>query len=351
MKKNLHPKTLSRFLAIIISCFCAIIFILISIFSVENQWFTIVIAVLFIFIVSYIVIYHSLHSFITSRIRPIYKMINSLATPEEELLEAFEDKDVILELHKDVKTWIQKTTNQIQMLKESDRYRKEFLGNVAHELKTPIFNIQGYILTLIDDGWKDEKINKKYLKRTEKNINRLIATIKDVDTISRLETGELKLNFEEFNICQLVTEVFEMQDIRAEGYDITLDYTSIPEHPIMVAADKKRIFEILNNLIVNSIKYGKPNGRTRVKIEEIDDKVHISISDDGIGIAERHLPHIFKRFYRVDKSRSRERGGSGLGLAIVKHIIEAHKQSITLKSKLNEGTTFTFTLKRCRPNS
>jgi two-component system phosphate regulon sensor histidine kinase PhoR len=242
--------------------------------------------------------------------------------------------------------WAKETDEENQKLRAADVSRKEFIGNVAHELKTPIFNIQGYIDTLLDGGIYDEEINMKYLERTEKNVNRLIATIKDVDTISRLESGRIMLEYSDFDIVELILEVFEIQERLMERFKISLEYLGKKDKKVWVRADKDKVYEILNNLIVNSIKYGVEGGKTVVRVVTEQVKVFVYITDNGIGIPSEHQPHIFTRFYRVDKSRSRERGGSGLGLAIVKHIIEAHGQAINLVSVPGEGTTFSFSLKR-----
>lgn len=233
---------------------------------------------------------------------------------------------------------------EIDRLKEMERYRKEFLGNVSHELKTPIFNIQGYVLTLLDGGLEDPNINRKYLERTEKSINRLISIIEDLETISRHEAGELKLEREEFNLVQLVEEVFEAQEIRAKKRDIKLQLDKKYKKPILVSADKMKIFQVLSNLITNSIYYGKPGGKTRVSISDELNRTLVEVNDNGIGVAPADIPRIFERFYRVDKSRSREQGGTGLGLSIVKHIIEAHSETIRVKSRLGKGSSFIFSL-------
>ncbi len=249
--------------------------------------------------------------------------------------------------NEEVLDWAKDKENEIKQLKANEKFRKEFIGNVAHELKTPIFNIQGYVLTLLDGGWKDKKISRKYLERTERNINRLLSLITDIDTISQLESGNEKMQKTHFNILTLVEEIFEMQEINCQKQNIALSYTgNLHSEEFYVFADEEKIFEVLLNLIENSIKYGIENGKTIVKIYEKESKINIEVSDNGIGIAKEHLQRIFERFYRVDKSRSREMGGSGLGLAIVKHIIEAHKEKISVKSKLGEGTTFVFTLEK-----
>ena len=233
---------------------------------------------------------------------------------------------------------------EIDRLKVMEKYRKEYLGNVSHELKTPIFNIQGYVLTLLDGGLEDAEINRKYLERAEKSINRLISIVEDLETISRHETGELKLEKEYFNIVQLVEEVFEAQEVRAKNRNIELTLGKKYKKPIIVSADKMRIFQVLTNLVTNSIYYGENGGKTHVFFSEEKGKILVEVNDNGIGIAPNDIPRIFERFYRVDKSRSREQGGTGLGLAIVKHIIEAHGETIQVKSKLKKGSSFIFSL-------
>jgi two-component system phosphate regulon sensor histidine kinase PhoR len=235
---------------------------------------------------------------------------------------------------------------EIQQLKQLEKYRKDFLGNVSHELKTPIFNIQGYILTLLEGGIDDPGINMLYLKRTERSIDRMISIIEDLEAISKLESGELELNLTRFNIYQMVEEVFDLQEVRAEKRNIKLKFGRTADRNIQVLADKPRIFQVVSNLIVNSINYGKDGGTTTVSFYDMDNLVLVEVRDNGIGIAERDLPRIFERFYRTDKSRSREQGGTGLGLAIVKHIIEAHNQTINVNSTLGKGTSFTFTLEK-----
>lgn len=247
-------------------------------------------------------------------------------------------------LNSEIKTSSSSQIQEIDRLKVMEKYRKEFLGNVSHELKTPIFNIQGYVLTLLDGAIDDPEINRKYLERTEKSINRLISIVEDLETISRLESGELKLELENFNIVHLVEEVFETQEIRAKKRGIELEFEKKNRKPIMVHADKMKVFQVLTNLIANSIYYGKAEGKTLVSFSKTKEKVFIEIQDNGIGIAEEDIPRIFERFYRVDKSRSREQGGTGLGLAIVKHIIEAHGETIRVKSKPKKGSTFIFSL-------
>jgi len=238
---------------------------------------------------------------------------------------------------------------EIETLKIREEYRKEFIGNVSHELKTPLFTVQGYVDTLLDGAISDEKIRKKYLTRASKGVERLTYIIKDLDMITKLEVGDLSLNKEDFDIVKLVESVFELFEMKAAKKGITLIFDIDYSEPIMVNADKERIQQVLTNLIVNSIKYGRKKGTTEVSIENlIKNKAIIRITDNGEGISKQNLPRLFERFYRVDKSGSRKEGGSGLGLSIVKHIIEAHQEKIYIESELGVGSEFSFTLEKTK---
>jgi two-component system phosphate regulon sensor histidine kinase PhoR len=248
-------------------------------------------------------------------------------------------------LNQEILAWADDRKNEIERLHKLELYRKEFLGNVSHELKTPIFNIQGYVLTLLDGGLEDPSINRNYLERAEKSVDRMITIIDDLEAISQLETGELQIEPEKFDIVALAKDVAEAQEMKATAKGIIL---TLPEDskPIYVFADRFRIRQVLVNLIVNSVKYGKEYGETKIRFYDVGENIMVEIADNGIGIGKEHLPRLFERFYRVDKSRSREQGGTGLGLAIVKHIIEAHNQTINVMSTETAGTVFSFTLKK-----
>ena len=236
---------------------------------------------------------------------------------------------------------------EIDTLKIREEYRKDFLGNVSHELKTPLFTVQGYILTLLDGAMDDKNLRKKYLQRANKGVERLIYIVKDLDLITKLEVGDLNLKLEDFDILELVRNVFELLEMKAAKKNITLTFDMDYKNPIYVKADKEKIQQVITNLVVNSIKYGQQNGTTEVSIENlIKNKVIIRVTDNGEGISKQHLARIFERFYRVDKSGSRAEGGSGLGLAIVKHIIEAHNEKIYVESVLDIGSEFSFTLEK-----
>ena len=236
---------------------------------------------------------------------------------------------------------------EINILKDQENYRREFLGNVSHELKTPLFTIQGYILTLIEGALKDKKVRGKYLRRSAKGVDRLISIVKDLDLITQFESGFKTVDKTDFNIYELIENVYDLMEFESEKNKTKLLVNNENITPIIVNADKERILQVLTNLVVNSIKYGKEGGYTKVKVEEYDkDRIIVRVKDNGEGIEDEHLPRLFERFYRIDKNRSRKKGGSGLGLSIVKHIIEAHQEQIFVKSKIGQCTEFSFTLQK-----
>ena len=251
---------------------------------------------------------------------------------------------ILLKLDKGQKS-IKKYTKDQQSfaLNKAEKYRREFLVNVSHELKTPIFNIQGYIETLLDGALYDQNVNKKYLKRTGKSVDRLIYIIQDLESISRLDSDSIDLDIIEWNLGKLVDEVIDQFEIKSNKKKITL-INKKSSTDLIVLADKDKIEQVLYNLVSNSIKYGKHGGTTVISCHQNREGCFVHVKDDGIGIAEKNIKRLFERFYRVDKSRSRDQGGTGLGLAIVKHIIEAHGQTITVKSELKRGTKFTFSM-------
>ncbi|HEY6163066.1 MAG TPA: ATP-binding protein [Bacteroidia bacterium] len=254
--------------------------------------------------------------------------------------------DPFLELKNELNAFAKERKEEAERLKKLETYRKEFLGNVSHELKTPIFNIQGYILTLLDGGLEDPRINKEYLQRAEKSVDRMIAIVEDLQAITQFESGELVLEQEKFDVVALAQDVIGAQELVSRSRGVTLELLNDPSRPVFAMGDRFRIRQALVNLVVNSVKYGKENGNTQIRISDLGEKVRVEVSDNGIGIPKQHLSRIFERFYRVDKSRSREMGGTGLGLSIVKHIIEAHGQTIEVMSTEGAGSVFSFTLKK-----
>ncbi len=296
------------------------------------------------FWLSFFIIQYRVQQFIYKRISKIYEDLTILESVE------FTGKQIITDmatLKEEIDKYAREKKIEIESLKVRENYRKEFMGNVAHELKTPLFTVQGYIETLIDGALQNEAITEKYLGRASKGVERLIYIVNDLDSISKLEVGDLILNQEAFNIIELVQNVFDLLEMKASKKNITLIFDKVYEEPVMVIADKGRIQQVLANLIVNSIKYGRENGTTEVSVEKLlKTKFLVRVTDNGEGISKENLTRVFERFYRVDKSGSREVGGSGLGLSIVKHIVEAHHERIYVESEENVGSEFSFTLKK-----
>ncbi|WP_298556463.1 ATP-binding protein [uncultured Algibacter sp.] len=299
-----------------------------------------------IFSFSFIIIQFNVERFIYKRVKKIY---DDLTLLESVNLTKGAITTNMQSLTEEIDKFARDKKIEIETLKVREEYRKDFLGNVSHELKTPLFTVQGYILTLLDGAMDDENIREKYLKRASKGIERLGYIVKDLDMITKLEVGDLSLNMEVFNIVELVENVFEMFEMKASKKQVTLTFDRPYPNPIMVKADKDRIQQVISNLIVNSIKYGSEKGTTEVSIENlIKNKVIVRVTDNGEGINRVHIPRLFERFYRVDKSGSRTEGGSGLGLAIVKHIIEAHQEKIYVESEYGVGSEFSFTLEKAK---
>jgi two-component system, OmpR family, phosphate regulon sensor histidine kinase PhoR len=342
------PKQQAIIIALLVAIFSSLAGLTIFLFDEANYLISLLFVGLLVFLSVFLIVFYSFNNFIIHKLKPIYKTIQSIHYSDKRFKQGMDemDKDLIKEAQADVLIWAKRKTNEIAQLRQLEKYRREFLGNVSHELKTPIFNIQGYVSTLLDGGLHDETVNMLYLERTDKSVNRLISIVNDLESISRLESGELKLEMENFNVISLVEEVFDELELQAKERHIKLQIINTSDKPVMVFGDKRRIQDVLNNLVVNSIKYGRNKGTTNIEFFDMVDQVLIEVSDNGIGISEKDLPRIFERFYRTDKSRSRELGGTGLGLAIVKHIIEAHNQHINVRSDVNKGSAFSFTLMR-----
>mgnify|MGYP002338601593 CR=1 FL=1 len=344
--KPTSPRQMAVNISLITSFIAAVVLVLMVFYDKSQHLWPVLFGILFIFIAVYIVVYYMLNSFIFEKINPIYKTIHQKNVPEKDLRRDLEDKDIIREVNDEVINWARNKTREITQLKQMARYRKEFLGNVSHELKTPIFNIQGYVLTLLDGAIDDPDINQRYLKKTEKSINRMISIVEDLEAITKLESGELELKYETFDMVALIKDVYESHELRAKEKGTRLTFGSKYDKTIKVYADKERIYQLVNNLVINSIIYGRENGKTTTSFMDMGENILVEVTDNGLGIKESDIPRIFERFYRVDKSRSREQGGTGLGLAIVKHIIEAHGQTINVRSTPGKGTSFAFTLKK-----
>lgn len=311
------------------------------------EWWVVVCVAVGVFALMALFSLFMMKQYVAYKLKPIYSMVLSRDVHTTEIVDEMKDKHVE-NISEELTAWADDNDKEITRLKQNEAFRKQYLGNVAHELKTPIFNIQGYISTLLDGGLEDDLINRKYLERAEKSIDRLINIVNDLDTISKLENDMNRLKMEEFDIVALTKEIAEQLEIEAAKRSITLSVKgadSLPS-PFRVTADKHFVGQVLVNLITNSIHYGKDGGSTRIRFRDMADKVLVEVEDSGIGIPKEDMPRIFERFYRVDKGRSRGQGGTGLGLAIVKHIVEAHGERISVRSELGTGTTFAFPLKK-----
>jgi two-component system phosphate regulon sensor histidine kinase PhoR len=295
---------------------------------------------------SFVVLQYRVERFIYRRVKRIYDDVSLLESSNLINQPITTDMET---LSREVRKFATDKKLEIEMLQIREEYRREFLGNVSHELKTPLFTVQGYISTLLDGAMEDKTIRKKYLRRAEKGVERLIYIVEDLDMIAKLEVGDLNLEISEFDIVELIQNVFDLLEMKADKKKITLKFESSDIKPHFVKGDKDRIQQIVENLIVNSIKYGKENGTTEVAVVNLTKKkVLVRISDNGEGIEKQNIPRVFERFYRVNKSGSRSEGGSGLGLAIVKHIIEAHKEKIYVESEYGMGSEFSFTIEKAK---
>ncbi|MCB0516478.1 MAG: HAMP domain-containing sensor histidine kinase [Chitinophagales bacterium] len=348
--KNPSPQQLAFGSALSLSFVLGGFMLLLSFFGKTHiPWYFIAACFACSFVTAYYFIYSALEIFIYRKIKLIYKSISSrkLSNKNSKFLE--ENDTLSLEqAAQDAQNWATHKEAEITRLQQLEAYRKAFLGDVSHELKTPIFNVQGYVHTLLDGGLEDAKINRDYLLRVDKNLDRIISMVNDLETISLLEIGELPMQYSRFGIYTLCKEVIEMMAYKADSNMISLRFKKGCENNFMVYADRERVKQVLINLIDNAIKYHKQEEKSNIQLGLYDmgGNIMIEVSDNGIGIEAKHLPHLFDRFFRVDKSRSRMAGGTGLGLAIVKHIIEAHGQQIHVRSTLAVGTTFSFTLEK-----
>lgn len=346
--KNLSPQQLSAFTALILSVPIAG-----GIWLLRPNWVIALVSLGVTFLGSYLLIRFVLESFIYRKIKLIYKFIyQTKATKREETYYKYIlPQKGIDEVRQDVEQWAEQRRAEIEMLKTNEAYRKEFLQNLAHEFKTPIFAIQGYVDTLLGGAMDNPEVSKRFLENASRNVDRMVNLVKDLDEISRLESGEQPLVKKNFVIQDLIRETYEALSIKANARNIRCTIKKGCESPITVFADKEKIRQVLNNLVENATKYGRQDGSIVASVYKIDgQRVLIELGDDGIGISEEHLPRIFERFYRTDRGRSRDVGGTGLGLAICKHIIEAHGQAMHVRSKPDVGTTIGFTLEAKREN-
>lgn len=344
--KNLSPRQVSAVLAFAISALVGLANLVLV-----NNWLVALASFAVLFLVAYLLIFYFLQQFIYRRIKLIYKFIyQTKASKREEFYNKYIiPQKSIDEVKEDVEKWAVQRQGEIELLRKNEAFRKEFLQNLAHEFKTPIFAIQGYIDTLLGGAMENPDVRKRFLENTSRNVDRLVNLMNDLDEISRLESGEQVLYKQYFVIQDLIREVIESLSIKLNQKEINASIKKGCEAPVYVFADKERIRQVMINLISNAAKYGKPGGSIVISVYNTDEfKVLVEVSDDGIGIEEAHLPRIFERFYRTDKARSRDKGGTGLGLAICKHIVEAHGESMHVRSKPDVGTTIGFTLSSTR---
>jgi two-component system phosphate regulon sensor histidine kinase PhoR len=349
MIRNPKPLYITFFVAAVLSLLLAS-----SNYLMNNDTKQALIILMLTFTASFLLFFYSIEYFIYRKIKLIYKTIHSLKTQkyDAQLSKYSLLNDPISKMNKEVISWARDQKQQMEDLKRLADFRKEFLGNVSHELKTPIFNIQGYIHTLIDGAIDDPDVNVRFLRKAAKSADRLSDLVADLLAISQLESGELLMETERFDMNALVKDVYEQLEVRAKERGISLIIKEGCNKPFWVFGDRYRIRQVVLNLVNNSIKYGKELGTTTAAFYDMDENILIEIGDNGEGISQDHLPRIFERFYRVDRSRARESGagGTGLGLAIVKHIIEAHQQTVNVRSTIGQGTTFGFTLKKGSAN-
>lgn len=343
--KNLAPATVTLFLSLIIGLSTAVVN-----FFFDTDWIQALVTFSVTFGISYLLIYNSLQIFIFRKIKLIYKSIHNLKLGKDDA-GVFKDHlsdNPVDDVEKEVEDWAKTKRREIERLKEMEKFRREFLANVSHELKTPLFTLQGYIHTLLDGAIDDPEVNKKFLEKSANNLERLCGLVDDLDEISMVEKGEMSLVPDAFDINKLTKEVFDGIEIKAQKRTIQLSIKKGCDRPFYVFADKERIRQVLTNLIDNSIKYGREGGESVVGFYDMDENILTEVTDNGIGIEETNLPRLFERFYRVDKHRSRDAGGSGLGLSIVKHLVEAHQGTLNVRSTPGIGTTFGFTLKKSK---
>lgn len=346
--KQAKPNRLSLNNSLLIVLFFSVIYYFVTEYFSQFQLLPLIILDLVLFTVVFFSFKFTLEKFIYQKIRLIYKTIYNLKRKKGSTVDKQDiEENTIESINREVREWGEKKKMEIEQLRKNEAYRRDFLGNIYHELKTPIFNIQGYVLTLLDGGLEDPAINREYLLRTEKSINRMIAIVEDLETISNLETNQINLQITSFDIVELAREIFESLEIKARKKKKQFFFADKYDKPILVKADKKWIRQVMVNLLDNSIKYGAHGeGKTKVSFFDMDENILIEITDDGAGISPENIHRVFERFYRTESARNTEKSGTGLGLAIVKHIIEAHDQTINVRSRLDVGTTFAFTLQK-----
>ncbi|MEY2925029.1 MAG: hypothetical protein RLZZ337_1577 [Bacteroidota bacterium] len=343
MIQNPSPRHIAGLSSLLVALFSSVV-----VYFFTDDVASIFLNLVVTFLSSYLLFNYLLKQFIYRKIKLIYKNIHRFKTQSSSVTQVLENhnQDPIEEVSKEVMDWMKENRREINQLKEQASYRREFLGNVSHELKTPIQSIQGYIHTLLDGALEDKKVNRVFLNKASKGVDRLVELVEDLTSIAEFESNAVNLDFQKFDIVVLINEVFEIVEQQALNKNVSLKIKKQSPKSYMVWADRNKIRQVLINLIVNAIKYGKKKGFVLIGLYDMDKNLLLEVADDGEGIAKEHLPRLFERFYRTDKGRSRNEGGSGLGLSIAKHIMEAHRQTINVRSTVGEGSTFGITLKK-----
>ena len=347
MKLVKTPRHIAFFVSTIIVIVTLLVqFIFFEIFNVVWDYYLIIL-LLIIWLITYGVVYFLIEKMISHKIRLLYRTIHNYKITKENFPINM-NEDLLTVAEDEVMEWAKSNREEIAKLKEQEVFRREFSGNLAHELKTPIFSIQGYILTLLEGGLEDENVNREFLKRASKGVDRMTKIIEDLDVITKFESERIKLDLKNVDVVQLAKEIMDDLEIKANNRNIKLVFNVDYREPIMTICDRAKIAQVFQNLVNNAINYSEDGKQVEIRFYDIEDNVLIEVSDQGLGIEEKHLARLFERFYRVDKSRARNKGGTGLGLAIVKHMVEAHSQTISVRSTIGKGSTFSFTLKRVK---
>lgn len=344
--KNKSPIQLIVYGSLIITGVSLVILIIFSFFVYEFDFVYSLLISLLLGIITFITFYFLVQNYLHQKLNLLFRIIRKGKMSVREDLKLSMRSNLLDEAESETEKWASDRQSEIQKLKEQEEFRREFLGNLAHELKTPVFSIQGYILTLLEGGLEDENVNRKFLERASIATDRMASILEDLDEITKMEVNRLALNITQFDLVELAQEVMDSFEIPSKEKNITLQLNKKYE-PIWVNADRSRIAQVFTNLISNSINYGKEGGTTNIRFYPMDDVIMTEVSDNGPGIDDKDIPRLFERFYRVEQSRNRNEGGSGLGLAIVKHIIETqHEQTINVRSTVDVGSTFSFTLQK-----
>ena len=342
-----NPKGLAIIISLIATVVVSILLIVqLYVEDIWQNWPFLLLVIPLGFITIFASTYYLIQLFLQRKISMIYRTIHELKTARSESEKIDMDSDVLGDINIEAQEWAQEKKEEIKELEDREQYRREFIGNLSHELKTPLFNIEGYILTLLEGGLEDKNVNREFLERASKGVERLGRIVEDMDMITKLESGIMDMKIERIDLMKVIAEVLVAVEMSAKKGGMRVEVNKPLGRPVMVMVDKNRLIQLFINLLNNSIRYGSKGGLVKIDILELEGQLWVEVEDDGIGISSEHLPRLFERFYRIGSSRSRNEGGSGLGLAIVKHIVDAHGQTIAVSSKEGKGTIFTFTLQK-----